>query len=598
MRELQDGIITDGDPQQIADWRILARLGAGGMGVVYLGERDGTRAAIKTIRSDLEVDPTFRKRFEREAAAVANANSDRIARIIESDLDTTPAYIAFEFYDGPNLRDVVKQGGALDLSALQALAVGLAEGLEAIHSEGVVHRDIKPSNIIMTARGPVIIDFGIAAYEASELTQLTTTGEPIGSPTWMSPEYITTGHASEPGDVFGWAATGQFAATGQPPFGMGATQPLLYRITNVEPTPHGIAGPLGRLVTQALSKRPESRPSTAEVLDVLLSGDMQTGSTPQLRLPLPAPITAGHRMNIGSAPTAPPPITRVTDTIVPPPPTPPPPPRPPAKSRSTLATVLLVLGALFIAVMVLPVLGMFFLRSGGGEVGVVERVGVPVEAPRVLPTAIPLLPNRGPTPSPLTPIALELDQVGRSATENGRDRFVLDRHLQFIDAYFDEMGQPIGDQGAIADAINGQLEALLSPDVPMVTIDVTGFNSDQVAQVHDRRRAFNELAYYPDLIESAVNAATGQSPAGSTTSSVSSTLRVMIDSIDDADPTTPRSLFDGLRAAAPALIELEDQLESMAGGGHTDLDDPDVQAAFGRFVRQASRQIAAPLAQP
>lgn len=315
----QDGVVHHADPQRLGDWKILARLGAGGMGVVYLGERGDERAAIKTIRDDLALDESFKKRFAREANAMATTDSPRVAQVLEADIDSSPPYIAFKFYDGPNLRDVIKAGGPLDPTALRALAVGLAEGLQAIHTQDVVHRDIKPSNIIMTVRGPVIIDFGIAAYHSSEMTQLTVTGEPIGSPTWMSPEYITTGYASEPGDVFGWASTLQFAATGMPPFGVGAPQPLLYRITNVEPTPHRIAGPLGMLISQSLAKNPANRPMVAELLHTLdvTGGDAFSAAVGTVvaapEVPAAAALAAAPRPAIGAPPARRPPA-------VPPPP--------------------------------------------------------------------------------------------------------------------------------------------------------------------------------------------------------------------------------------------------------------------------------------
>lgn len=581
MREVQDGVIAPDDPRQIGDWMVLARLGAGGMGVVYLAERDGRRAAIKTIRADLEVDPTFRKRFGREAAAVASAKSERIARIIESDLDAVPAYIAFEYYDGPNLRDVVKQGGPLSSSALQSLAIGLAEGLEAIHLEGVVHRDIKPSNVIMTVRGPVIIDFGIAAYEASELTQLTTTGEPIGSPTWMSPEYITTGRAFEPGDVFGWAATIQYAATGHPPFGMGATQPLLYRITNVEPTPHNIPGPLGRLVTQALSKRPESRPSTGDILQALLPGEPQTGSTPRLRLPLPAPITAGHRMNIGTAPL---PVAASADTVRLPPPPQPADLVPPLRPRSRrplgwlIALILLLVG--LVAVGPLAFMLLYSTSASSGEPGRVQQV----------------FPDTPATPVPVRPVATPEWELAEPPAEppgpwatfralNERDRSALDDHRQLVEIYFDEQGNPFGDPAAISAEISQQLR--VSRDAPLTIDDQLPFDADEQVAIEKLRISFELIEAYPDLIETAVDAATGQSAVDSSAAVTSRLNEILVES-------STQSGLDGLGAAAPALATLEGDLAELADGDHTELSDPEVQAAFGRFVRSASDLIVTP----
>src|SRR5438034_576062 len=209
MRELQPG-----DPQLIGPYRLRGRLGAGGMGRVYLGLSPGGRAvAVKVIRADLAQDSEFRARFRREVAVARTVSGLFTAPVIDADVEAPVPWLATAYVPGPSLADAVSQHGPLPAASVLALARGLAEALSAIHAAGVVHRDLKPANVLLAEDGPRLIDFGISrAIEASVLTH---TGLVVGSPGFMSPEQAEGREVGPPSDVFSLGAVLAFAATGQ-----------------------------------------------------------------------------------------------------------------------------------------------------------------------------------------------------------------------------------------------------------------------------------------------------------------------------------------------------------------------------------------------
>jgi serine/threonine protein kinase len=259
------GELQAGDPSSIGPYRLLGRLGTGGMGQVFLGRSVGGRlVAVKVIRPDLAQERDFRARFGREVAAARNVNGQFTALVAGADVDGPVPWLATAYVPGPSLSEAVADQGPMSAGAVLMLAAGLAEGLGAIHAAGVVHRDLKPSNVLLAGDGPRVIDFGISrAAEASMLTQV---GTVVGSPGFMSPEQAEGDDVGPPSDVFSLGAVLTFAATGAGPFGSGSTPALVYRVVHSDPDIGGLPDELRLLVRRCLAKDPAARPSTDELL--------------------------------------------------------------------------------------------------------------------------------------------------------------------------------------------------------------------------------------------------------------------------------------------------------------------------------------------
>jgi Protein kinase domain len=259
--------LTAGDPQWMGRYQLAARLGAGGMGVVYLGVApDGRLVAVKVLRPELADDPEFRARFDREATVLARVKGARVVRVIEAGTDSRAHFLVTEYAAGPSLARYVGAAGPLGARMLHGLAAGLAEALTVIHAAGVVHRDLKPANVILVADGPKIIDFGIA--QVLDSVSLTQVGTAMGSAGFMAPEQIE-GHAGPPADIFTWALTVAYAASGQPPFGTGSAEAIIYRIMNSEPSLAAVPPSLRPVVKAALATEPHRRPTAGEILGQL-----------------------------------------------------------------------------------------------------------------------------------------------------------------------------------------------------------------------------------------------------------------------------------------------------------------------------------------
>ncbi|MCD0485308.1 serine/threonine protein kinase [Streptacidiphilus sp. ASG 303] len=261
------------DPRRVGAYRLLRRLGAGGMGRVYLGRTAGGRTvAVKLVRSDLADDAEFRARFRREVAAARRFDAAWTAPVLDADTEGPRPWVATGYVAGPALDAAVRDTGPLPERSVRALGAGLAEALAAVHAAGLVHRDVKPSNVLLALDGPRLIDFGIArALDAA--TSLTRTGYVVGSPGYMSPEQAAGGGAGPAGDVFSLGAVLAYAATGTPPFGDGVSAAvLLYRVLHEEPDLGGLAGPLREAVAACLAKDPAARPGPEELRDALTGG--------------------------------------------------------------------------------------------------------------------------------------------------------------------------------------------------------------------------------------------------------------------------------------------------------------------------------------
>jgi eukaryotic-like serine/threonine-protein kinase len=268
-----------GDPESAGPYRILGRLGAGGMGQVYLGRSAGGRlVAVKVIRPELAGEPGFRARFAHEVAAARNVSGLFTALVVDADADGPVPWLATAYVPGPSLAEAVEAYGPLPAGSVLTLAAGLAEGLAAIHAAGVVHRDLKPSNVLLADDGPRVIDFGISrAMEASALTQ---SGTVMGSPGFMSPEQSEGGVVGPPSDVFSLGAVLTFAATGEGPFGEGSGPALVYRVVHQLPDLTQLPGQIRPLVERCLAKEPSRRPTTTDVLAQVGSDEPAAGWLP------------------------------------------------------------------------------------------------------------------------------------------------------------------------------------------------------------------------------------------------------------------------------------------------------------------------------
>ncbi|GAA2223410.1 serine/threonine-protein kinase [Streptomyces nogalater] len=252
------------DPRVVGSFRLHRRLGAGGMGVVYLGsDKKGQRVALKVIRPDLAEDQEFRSRFAREVSAARRIRGGCTARLVAADLEAERPWFATQYVPGPSLHDKVAEEGALGAADTAAIGAALSEGLVAVHEAGVVHRDLKPSNILLSPKGPRIIDFGIAwATGASTLTHV---GTAVGSPGFLAPEQVRGAAVTPATDVFSLGATLAYASTGDSPFGHGSSEVMLYRVVHEEPQLAGVPDALAPLVRACLAKDPEERPSTLQL---------------------------------------------------------------------------------------------------------------------------------------------------------------------------------------------------------------------------------------------------------------------------------------------------------------------------------------------
>ena len=291
MHELQPG-----DPQLIGPYRLRGRLGAGGMGQVFLGLSAGGRpVAVKVVRAHLATDPEFRERFRREIAVARKVSGVYTAPVIDADVDGPMPWLATAYVEGPSLADAVPEHGPLPAESVLALARGLADGLKAIHAAGVVHRDLKPANVLLASDGPRVIDFGIS--RAAEASALTRTGLVVGSPGFMSPEQAEGREVGPPSDIFSLGAVLAFAATGQGPFGTGSTPALVYRVVYSPPNLDHLPAEVRPLIERCLAKDPAARPTAARLLAEAAAVHPATAVLPVTRLDSGLPTMTAPTMS-------------------------------------------------------------------------------------------------------------------------------------------------------------------------------------------------------------------------------------------------------------------------------------------------------------
>ncbi|MFD4035052.1 serine/threonine-protein kinase [Streptomyces sp. NPDC058637] len=264
--------LTDDDPSHIGPYRLLARLGAGGMGEVYLARSAGGRTvAVKLVRSELATEPEFRRRFAQEIAAARRVGGLWTAAVLDADTDAPAPWVATAYVPGPSLHTVLAgRTEPLPERSVRILAHRLAQALTAVHTAGLIHRDLKPANVLVTIDGPRVIDFGIArALDAVTADgKLTRTGAVIGSPGYMSPEQVRGEALTPVSDVFSLGSVLAFAGTRRHPFGSSESgmHAVMYRIAQEEPDLTGLPAGLTELVGACLAKDPAGRPTPAEVV--------------------------------------------------------------------------------------------------------------------------------------------------------------------------------------------------------------------------------------------------------------------------------------------------------------------------------------------
>ncbi|MGW0809062.1 protein kinase domain-containing protein [Nonomuraea sp. NPDC002799] len=256
------------DPAAVGPYRLIGRLGTGGQGVVYAGRGPGgALVAVKLLHPHLIADDEALARFLREVRTAKRVAPFCTAQMLDSGFVGARPYIVSEFVDGPSLQESVKESGPRGAAALQRLAINTATALAAIHAAGVVHKDFKPGNVLLGPDGPVVIDFGIAV--ALDLSQSVVSSQPIGSPAYMAPEQIAGGDVGPPADLFAWAATMYYAATGLRAFGGDNIPATLHAVLQSEPDLSHFEGPLRRLLQDCLAKDRARRPTAAQVVEHL-----------------------------------------------------------------------------------------------------------------------------------------------------------------------------------------------------------------------------------------------------------------------------------------------------------------------------------------
>lgn len=255
-----------GDPERIGPYRVLGRLGAGGMGTVYAAiDSCGRRVAVKVVHPQHAGDSDFRARFVREVEVLRRVGGPCLVPLLDAAPEADVPWLATRYVSGSTLQQHVTARGPLEGTQLHLFAAGVAGALAAIHSADVVHRDLKPTNVILAPQGPRVLDFGIA--HLAEGTAITRTGVVSGTPGWISPEYYRNGTVGPAGDVFAWGALVAYAASGRLPFGGGAPDVVAFRVMSGEPELSGVPEELRGLVESCMSKSTGGRPTADSVAE-------------------------------------------------------------------------------------------------------------------------------------------------------------------------------------------------------------------------------------------------------------------------------------------------------------------------------------------
>ncbi|MFF3495548.1 serine/threonine-protein kinase [Streptomyces sp. NPDC002795] len=363
------------DPTTVGGYRLAARLGAGGMGRVYLSHtRGGRPVALKVVRPELADDPAFRRRFAREIKAAQRVRGAYTAELIDADAEAAPPWLTTLYVPGPSLAAAVARRGPLPVPAVLWLMAAVAEALQAIHGAGIVHRDLKPSNVLLAADGPRVIDFGISV--AADLTSSTVTGSAVGTPQFMAPEQAMAGRVSSATDVFALGQTAAFAALGAPLYGEGQSVGVLYRIVHERPDLSVLPEELRPILDRCLQARPEDR-ATPEEIVAWCRRSLGGGASPAVwrefagsNVPVPPPsvatvpdpAAAAVTVRAAASPPLAPTLPDPAQVFAPPPERPPTPQERRARRRRTA----LVATAMTAGVLLTAGLAWFVADSPGG----------------------------------------------------------------------------------------------------------------------------------------------------------------------------------------------------------------------------------------
>ncbi|MEV5569888.1 serine/threonine-protein kinase [Spirillospora sp. NPDC052269] len=268
-----------GDPGTVGPYPLLARLGAGSMGRVYLGRSAAGRlVAVKTVHAGLADDADFRERFAREVGAVRRVSGVYTAPVIAADADAPVPWLATAYVPAPSLERLVRAAGPLPVDAARWLAAGCAEALESIHAAGLVHRDLKPSNVLVAPDGPRVIDFGLA--RAAERAGMTHSHATVGTPAFMAPEQARGAReVTTASDVYSLGATLLFAATGHGPYSGRTVLELVAQLLDEDPDVSGLPSGLAELVGGCLARAPRARPTPAEII-AMVAPDLRSDTGP------------------------------------------------------------------------------------------------------------------------------------------------------------------------------------------------------------------------------------------------------------------------------------------------------------------------------
>ncbi|MGI5198737.1 serine/threonine-protein kinase [Streptomyces sp. CA-288835] len=290
------------DPKSVGGYKLVDRLGAGGMGVVYRGRaRSGREVAVKVVHAQYAADPVFRARFRQEIDAVRKVSGAFTAPVVDADPEAERPWMATQYVPGLSLAARIRDQGPLRGPELRRLALGLVEALRDIHRAGVVHRDLKPANVLMAEDGPLVIDFGISRAAENHHT-LTETGQMIGTPPFMSPEQLTDARSVGPAsDVFSLGALLVFATTGRGPFDADSHYLTAYRVVHEAPVLDGVAEPFRTVLERCLAKKPADRPELAALAGEFVAALPESGAEDEATVTQRADEMALVRMR----PTAP-----------------------------------------------------------------------------------------------------------------------------------------------------------------------------------------------------------------------------------------------------------------------------------------------------